>query len=328
MTILVVGGAGYIGAHTVRRLRDDGRHPVILDNLSAGHADVARRLDVPIDVADLGDRAAVDRILERRRPDVVMHFAAFALVGESVGNPSKYYRNNVVATLTLLDAMRAAGVDKFVFSSTCATYGNPVRPVLDEEHPQLPINPYGWSKLMVERILQDYDRAYGLRHAALRYFNAAGASPDGLIGEDHDPETHLIPVCMQSLLGRRDGVTIFGVDYPTPDGTCIRDYVHVDDLADAHIRAVDYLNKGGPSVSLNVGTGRGCSVREVLDCVERVAGRKLKASVGPRREGDPAVLVAKADRVREVLGWSPAYTQLQPIVETAWNWFQKGGKYA
>lgn len=327
LNVLVVGGAGYIGSHTVRMLKTEGHRPVILDNLSAGHVEVARRLDVPIDVADLGDRAAVDRILAARSPDAVMHFAAFALVGESVGDPSKYYHNNVVATLNLLDAMRAAGVDTFIFSSTCATYGNPIRPFLDESHPQSPINPYGWSKLMVEQILRDYSRAYGLRHVALRYFNAAGASSDGLIGEDHDPETHIIPVCLQAAIERRDGVTIFGTDYDTPDGTCIRDYIHVDDLARAHIQAIEYLANGGASAMMNVGTGKGHSVREVIDCVEDVTGRKLKVTIGTRREGDPPVLVASANRVREILGWKPQYTELRPIVETAWTWFQKGGRY-
>lgn len=327
MNVLVVGGAGYIGSHTVRMLKAEGHAPVILDNLTAGHADVARRLDVPLEVVDLGDRKAVDAILARHRPESVMHFAAFALVGESVANPAKYYHNNVVATLNLLDAMRDAGVQSFIFSSTCATYGNPVQAKLDESHPQQPINPYGWTKLMVERILLDYEQAYGMRHVALRYFNAAGSSPDGLIGEDHDPESHIIPVCLQAILGQREGVTIFGDDYETPDGTCIRDYIHVDDLARAHILAIDYLSHGGASQRLNVGTGTGNSVKEVIDCVQSVTGQALKVTQGPRRAGDPPVLVAAAAKVREVLGWSPKYTLLRPIVETAWTWFQKGGRY-
>lgn len=327
MKVLVVGGAGYIGAHTVRMLQAEGHTPIILDNLSAGHAEAARRLGVPLEVVDLGNKEKVAVLLAQHRPDAVMHFAAFALVGESVSHPSKYYHNNVIATINLLDAMRDQGVKRFIFSSTCATYGNPTRPTLDETHPQQPINPYGWSKFMVEQILKDYDRAYGIRHVALRYFNAAGSSPDGLIGEDHDPETHLIPVCFQAIQGKRNGVTVFGTDYDTPDGTCIRDYIHVDDLAKAHIQAIDYLLKGNPSVMLNCGTGHGHSVREVIDCVEAVTGKKLNVTIGERREGDPPVLVASAGKIRSLFGWSPKYTELRPIVETAWTWFQHGGKY-
>lgn len=327
MKILVVGGAGYIGSHTVRMLQSGGHSPVILDNLSAGHSEAARRLGVPLEDADLGDLDRVSRLLAQFKPDAVMHFAAFALVGESVTEPSKYYHNNVVATLNLLDAMRDNGISRFIFSSTCATYGTPQRPALDETHPQQPINPYGWSKFMVEQILRDYDRAYGIKHVALRYFNAAGSSPDGLIGEDHDPETHLIPVCLQAIIGRRDGVTVFGTDYDTPDGTCIRDYIHVNDLAKAHIQAIEYLAKGNPSVMLNCGNGRGHSVKEVIDCVESVTGKKLTVTYGERREGDPPMLVASASKIRELFGWTPDYTELRPIVETAWKWFERGGRY-
>jgi UDP-glucose-4-epimerase GalE len=227
----------------------------------------------------------------------------------------------------LLDAMRETGVHKFIFSSTCATYGNPIRPTIDETHPQQPINPYGHSKLMVEQILKDYDRAYGMRHVALRYFNAAGGSPDGLIGEDHTPESHIIPVCMQALLGHRDAVTIFGDDYDTPDGTCIRDYIHVDDLAQAHIQAINYLADDSPSVMLNCGTGKGHSVREVIDTIHAVTGRRVPANVGPRREGDPPVLVASAQKIRDLFRWKPQYTELRPIIETAWTWFERGGRY-
>ncbi|MBY0586542.1 UDP-glucose 4-epimerase GalE [bacterium] len=327
MKVLVVGGAGYIGSHTVRLLQKEGHQPIILDNLCAGHEEAARRLKVPFEKGDLGDIPRVKGVLADHRPEVVMHFAAFALVGESVTQPKKYYHNNVVSTLNLLDAMNDAGIKKFIFSSTCATYGNPQRPALDETHPQKPINPYGWSKWMVEQILRDYDRAYEMKHVALRYFNAAGGSPDGLIGEDHDPETHLIPVALQAVIGKRPGVTVFGTDYDTPDGTCVRDYIHVDDLAKAHILAIEHLNGGGESKMLNCGTGKGHSVKEVLDTVERVTGRKLNVTYGPRREGDPPVLVAVADQIRTLFGWKPQYTELEPIVRTAWTWFEKGGTY-
>lgn len=327
MKVLVVGGAGYIGSHAVRALQQSGHEPVIFDNLIAGHADVARRLQVPLIEGDLNHPGEIHKALSDPAFEAVMHFAAFAYVGESVQQPAKYYQNNVVGTLQLLDAMRTHGIRYLVFSSTCATYGLPNSRALDEDHPQNPINPYGWSKLMVERILADYDHAYGMRHVALRYFNAAGASHDALIGEDHHPETHLIPLCLLTAAARRDQLTVFGTDYDTYDGTCIRDYIHVEDLAHAHVLALDYLAAGGKSCCLNVGTGRGYSVRDVIRCCEQVADLPISVVEGPRRPGDPPVLVASAERIRDVLGWKPKYTELRPIVETAWKWFQQGGHY-
>jgi UDP-glucose 4-epimerase len=267
----------------------------------------------------LTDRTRLHAALTDHRIDAVMHFAAFALVGESVADPALYYSNNVVATLALLETMRAAEVTRIVFSSTTATYGAPLRIPITEDEPQRPINPYGFTKLVMERALEDYHRAYGLRFAALRYFNAAGATPDGDLGEDHDPESHLIPIILQVALGQRDALTIYGDDYPTPDGTCIRDYVHVDDLGDAHVKALDLLESTS-RVQLNLGTGRGHSVREVLDACRRVTGHPIPSRAGERRPGDPPELVADSRRARSELGWEPHYVEIDSIVETAWNW--------
>jgi UDP-glucose-4-epimerase GalE len=315
--ILVTGGAGYIGSHTVKRLLARGHDVTVFDSLVYGH-----RQAVPADrlvVGDLRDVDHLDHVLVVNRIEAVVHFAAFAYVGESVTDPAKYYTNNLVYTLNLLDRCRRHGVGRFVFSSTCATYGVPTAVPITEGEKQLPINPYGNTKLAVERALADYAAAYPFGYCALRYFNAAGAAPDGTIGEDHDPETHLIPLVVQAATGKRPHVEVYGTDYPTPDGTCIRDYIHVDDLAEAHILALDKL---GPGVQLkyNVGVGRGYSVREVIRTVEEVSGRKVPVKEGPRRPGDPPVLVANADKIRAELGWVPQYPELRAIVQTAWDW--------
>jgi UDP-arabinose 4-epimerase len=321
MRILVTGGAGYIGSHTAKLLAASGHHPVVFDDLSQGH-DWAVRWG-PIERGSLSDPERLADVFAAQKVEAVVHFAANALVGESMGNPTKYFRNNTVGTLNLLDAMRAASVGTIVFSSTCATYGNPVRVPIDETHPQAPVNPYGESKLMVEKILRWYGDAYGLKWIALRYFNAAGADPDGEIGEDHDPESHLIPLVIGAAQGTRPAVKIFGTDYPTPDGTAVRDYVHVMDLADAHLRALDRLQSGTPSQAINLGTGRGHSVREVVDTVARVGGKPVPAEEGPRRAGDPPELVAAPARAREVLGWNCQYADLETIVRHAWTWHER-----
>jgi UDP-arabinose 4-epimerase len=317
--VLVTGGAGYIGSHTARHLAEHGFAPVVIDDLSTGHRE---NVSCPFVEARLSDRARLDDALRDHRIEAVVHFAASAYVGESVTNPSKYFQNNVVSTLVLLDAMHAAGVKEIVFSSTCATYGIPEEEgvPITEETPQHPVNPYGESKLFVERALHWYGEAYGLRSVALRYFNAAGAHEDGTLGEEHEPEVHLIPLVVAAALGRRASIDVFGTDYPTPDGTAVRDYVHVSDLARAHIDALAYLANGGASVALNVGTGAGHSVREVIASVERVSGRKVTARDRPRRKGDPPVLVADGSRARATLGWQPRYTELDAIVKTAWQW--------
>lgn len=317
MNILVTGGAGYIGSHAVRLLSRAGHDVWVYDNLSLGH-----RSAVPagrLIEGELADRQKLAAVLGERRIEAVMHFAAFALVGESVADPAKYYQNNVVASLSLLEAMRAAGVAKIVFSSTTATYGEAKRIPITEDEPQQPINPYGFAKLVIERALADYANAYGLGYAALRYFNAAGASPAGDLGEDHTPESHLIPIVLQVALGQRERITIFGDDYPTPDGACIRDYIHVDDLAAAHLKALDRLEPGR-GLQLNLGTGRGHSVRQVIEACRRISGRPIAVEIGPRRPGDPPELVADSSRAQAVLGWRPQYTELDAIVETAWRW--------
>jgi len=319
MRVLVVGGAGYVGSHCVRRLIRNGHDVWVVDNLSRGHA-----ASVPsgcLIQAELNDREQLIQIMTELDIEAVMHFAAFALVGESVAQPAIYYQNNVAATLELLEAMRAARVWRIVFSSTTATYGQPEKTPIVEATLQQPINPYGFTKLVIERALVDYARAYGFGAAALRYFNAAGASPDGDIGEDHDPETHLIPLVLQTALGHRPSIGILGSDYPTPDGTCIRDYVHVDDLADAHLRAMSLLEPGS-QLQLNLGTGQGHSVHQVLDACRQVTGHPIPATLEARRPGDPAELIADSNLARQILGWSPQYTSLLDIVRTAWRWHQ------
>jgi UDP-glucose-4-epimerase GalE len=319
MRILVVGGAGYIGSHTLRLLARTGHEVWAYDNLVYGH-----RKAVPegrLIVGDLHERALLEQVLTQHQIEAVVHFAAFAQVGESVTDPAKYYRNNVVGTLSLLEAMRSAGVTKIVFSSTTATYGVPKQIPITEQEDQRPINPYGYTKLVIEQALADYAAAYGFAYAALRYFNASGASPDGDIGEDHAPETHLIPLVLQVALGQRPHIGVFGNDYPTPDGTCIRDYIHVDDLADAHLRALDRLQPGA-GLKLNLGTGRGHSVREVIDACRRVTGHAIPEVVQPRRAGDPPELVADSTAARQTLGWSPRYEGIEQIVATAWKWHE------
>jgi UDP-glucose-4-epimerase GalE len=321
MHILVTGGAGYIGSHTAKLLAAAGHQPVIFDDMSQGH-DWAVKWG-PLERGNLADPARLAEVFASRRVEAVVHFAASALVGESMTNPMKYFRNNTMGTLNLLDAMRDASVGTIVFSSTCATYGDPVRVPIDETHPQAPVNSYGESKLMVEKILRWYGESYGLRWMALRYFNAAGADPDGEIGEDHDPESHLIPLVIGAAQGTRPPVKIFGTDYPTPDGTAVRDYIHVTDLADAHLRALDHLASGTPSQPINLGTGRGHSVREVVDAVARVSGKAVPAVEAARRPGDPPELVAAPARAREVLGWNCQYPDLETIVRHAWAWHDK-----
>jgi UDP-arabinose 4-epimerase len=318
MRILVTGGAGYIGSHTAKLLAASGHTPVVFDDMSQGH-DWAVKWG-PLEQGTLSDPDRLRDVFARQSIDAVIHFAASALVGESMSDPAKYFRNNTVGTLNLLDAMRSAGVDRFVFSSTCATYGNPIRVPIDESHPQSPVNPYGESKLMVEKILRWYGECYDLHWTALRYFNAAGADPEGAIGEDHDPESHLIPLVIGAALGTRPAVRIFGTDYDTPDGTAIRDYVHVMDLADAHVRALERLEAGSPSLAVNLGTGRGHSVREVVDTVARVGGRQVPAVESPRRAGDPASLVADPSRARSELGWQCQFPELDVIIQHAWQW--------
>jgi UDP-glucose-4-epimerase GalE len=314
--LLIAGGAGYIGSHLVRLCRARGVPVVVLDNLSTGH-----RACVPADIEqlDLGDREGLGRVFARHRPAAVVHFAAKCYVGESVQDPSKYYRENVGHTWNLLEAMRAAGCRDIVFSSTCATYGEPVALPMTEEHPQQPINPYGRTKLHIEHMLQDFARAYGLRYAALRYFNAAGAAADGSLGEDHEPETHLIPLVLQVALGRRPEIQVFGDDYPTRDGTCVRDYVHVEDLADAHLRALAALQNGRGELACNLGTGTGYTVLELIAAARRVSGHPIPARVVARRPGDPAELVSGGARAREWLGWEPRRSALETILEDAWR---------
>lgn len=323
-TILVTGGAGYIGSHAVLALQQAGYGVVVLDNLSYGHRELVEEvLKVELIVGDTGDRALLDQLFASRDIGAVMHFAAFLQVGESVKEPAKYYQNNVVSTLTLLEAMRSAGLNKFVFSSTCATYGVPQFIPLTEDHPQNPINPYGMSKLMVEKILRDFDQAYQFRSVAFRYFNAAGAEPNGLLGEDHSPETHIIPLVLLTALGKRESVSIFGTDYDTPDGTCIRDYIHVLDLAQAHVLGLEYLMQGGESVFFNLGNGNGFSVKEVIETARTVTGKPIPAFEHPRREGDPPYLVGSSDRARQILGWDPQYADLHQIIDHAWSWHQR-----
>ncbi|MBL0931650.1 MAG: UDP-glucose 4-epimerase GalE [Alphaproteobacteria bacterium] len=315
--VLVVGGAGYIGSHACKALSRAGYLPVAYDDLSLGHAHAVKW--GPLEVGDIADRARLDEALARHRPVAAMHFAAFAAVGESVADPEKYYRNNVAGTLTLLAALRAAAVDRFVFSSTCAVYGTPGTMPIAETTPKAPVNPYGRSKLMVEQALEDYGRAYGFSWTALRYFNAAGADPDGEIGEEHEPETHLIPRALFAAKGTLAHLDVFGDDYPTQDGTCIRDYIHVTDLADAHVAAIKRLEAGGTPGAFNLGTGQGYSVRQVIDAVECATKMKVPIRMAPRRAGDPPELVANPALARTELGFAPKLSDIDTIVATAWR---------
>lgn len=319
MNVLVVGGAGYIGSHCVRQLTAAGHRPVVIDNLVYGHRRAVAPA-VPFYETGLGDEAAVRPVLAKEQIELVMHFAAYCYVGESVDEPLKYYLNNVAATLHLLNAMLGAGVKKFVFSSTCATYGVPSALPLVETMPQQPINPYGQTKLDVENALKALAHAHGLSFAAFRYFNAAGAAEDGTIGEDHDPETHLIPLAIDAALGRRPPLRLFGTDYPTPDGTCLRDYVHVDDLSRAHIAVFDRLATAGAALFYNLGTGRPSSNREVIRAVEKVSGKKVPLVEAPRRAGDPPALYADSTKAQRELGWKVKFADAESIVATAWKW--------
>ena len=318
MKVLVVGGAGYIGSHMVKRLGQLGCEVTTLDDLSSGHRDAVLCGDFVY--GDLADRTLLADVLQSGRFDAVMHFASFIQVGESVQQPAKYYANNVTNTLYLLDAMLAAGVERFIFSSTAATFGEPLYTPIDERHPQVPINPYGRSKLMIEQVLEDYDRAYGLKSVCLRYFNAAGADPDGELGERHDPETHLIPLVLQVASGRRGDISVFGRDYDTPDGTCIRDYIHIADLCEAHWLALQSLMNGADSQRYNLGNGNGFSVQEVIDAARKVTGQLIAVRDAPRRNGDPARLVADATLARSQLGWNPRFAGIDIMIQHAWAW--------
>lgn len=316
-TVLVTGGAGYVGAHCAYALAGAGHKVVVYDNLSNGHAGFVKW--GPLAVGDIRDRARLDAVIAEHQPDIVLHFAGLIEVGLSVKDPADFYSANVVGTLTLLEAMRAHGLKKIVFSSTCATYGAPLRPLLDETHPQAPLNPYARTKLMIEHALADYAAAHGFSFTALRYFNAAGAAPDQGIGEKHDPETHAIPLALQAALGRRAGFRIFGTDYDTRDGSCVRDYVHVLDLADAHVRAAERLLAGGESVAINLGTGWGVTVLELLAAIEKVTGVRVPATPDARRDGDSPALVADNAFAKKILDWSPALT-IEDSIASAWRW--------
>ncbi len=324
--VLVTGGAGFIGSHACKALARAGYLPVTYDNLIYGHEWAVKW--GPLELGEISDRLRLDEVIAAYKPKAIMHFAAFAYVGESVTDPGKYYRNNVTGALTLLEAARDHGISKFVFSSTCATYGIPVRVPITEDTLQNPLNPYGASKLMVERMLADFDTAHGMKSIALRYFNAAGADPENEIGEDHNPETHLIPLVLDAASGRRERITVFGTDYDTPDGTCIRDYIHVSDLASAHVKALQALEAGASSGAYNLGVGRGFSVSEVIAEAERVTGLSVPMVLGLRRPGDPAALVSDAAKARETLGWTPEITGLGEILRTAWAWHRRGGSAA
>lgn len=318
MSVLVTGGLGYVGSHAVKLLIDRGEKVISYDDLSYGHAAAAAGSKVVI--GDIADGEKLRQVMNAQDVDSVMHFAAFASVPESVADPHKYYVNNVAKSLVLLESMVECGVKHMIFSSSAATFGEPEMIPIPEDHPKNPTNPYGRTKLMLEQILSEYDGAYGLKSVSLRYFNASGADPSGQIGEDHDPEHHLIPVVLQTALGQREQVVIAGDDWNTPDGTCIRDYVHVTDLGTAHLLALDSLRQGGPTTVYNMGSGSGYSVKEVIDTAREVSGREIKAVVGPRRPGDPARLVASSKKIRKELGWQPKFAELEAIIATAWNW--------
>jgi UDP-glucose 4-epimerase len=323
-TILVTGGAGYIGSHAVLALKQAGYKVVIFDNLEYGHQELVDSvLGVELFVGDTRDRSSLDRVFATHKIDAVMHFAAYIAVGESVEKPGMYYENNVVGTLNLLEAMRAANIHKLVFSSTCAVYGIPASTPIVEDCPFAPISPYATSKLMVENMLTDFDTAYGFKSVRFRYFNASGADPSGRLGEDHTPETHLVPLVLFAAMGKREHISVYGTDYPTPDGTCIRDYIHVQDLATAHVLGLGYLLKGGDSQVFNLGNGNGYSVKEVIETAKKVTGKEIKVVYGDRRAGDPSILVGSSDRVRKVLGWNPEFPKLEDIIAHAWQWHQK-----
>lgn len=326
MKILVVGGAGYIGSHMVKMLDLAEHDVVVLDNLSNGYSDAVKYGDFI--EGDIANKSLLDRLFKNNNFDGVIHFASYIQVGESVLNPSMYYRNNVTNTLTLLDAMVEHGIKYFIFSSTAAIFGEPEYSPIDESHIKAPINPYGQSKLMVEKILADFDLAYGLKSVSLRYFNAAGADPDGELGERHIPETHLIPLVLQAASGRRDVITIFGDNYDTPDGTCVRDYIHINDLCSAHLLALEYLNRDGESKSFNMGNGQGYSIKEVIETVKLVTGKDVNIQVGDRREGDPACLVADSKLIQSELGWKPEFSELETIIRHAWGWEKKSKEWS
>ena len=327
--LLVTGGAGYIGSHTVRLLAESGEKIIVLDTLELGHREALISPNVELVVGDLGDATVLAKVFGEHEITAVLHFAAYALVGESVSEPLKYYQNNFAKPLVLLAAMKEHGCQQFIFSSTCATYGNPQFMPMDETHPQNPINPYGASKLMFERALLDSESAWGLRTVILRYFNASGCSPDGLIGEDHTPETHLIPRALMAAKGEVGELTVFGTDYPTPDGTCIRDYINVLDLAEAHAAALTYLRSGNPSTACNLGTGQGASVKEIIQLAEEISGLPVPVVYGPRRAGDPPELVGNPAKAKAVLGWEAKHKDPRDMVQASWNWLSgpHGGRY-
>lgn len=323
-TILVTGGAGYIGSHAVLTLLRAGYGVIVLDNLEYGHRELVEDvLQAELVVGDIRDRALLDKLFATHQIAAVVHLAAYIAVGESVSDPAQYYRNNVAGTLTLLEAMVAADVKKIVFASTCSIFGLPKQVPMTEEHPKDPINPYATTKWMVEQMLADFDRAYDLRSVVFRFFNASGANPEGLLGEDHNPETHLIPLVLLTALGKRKSISIFGTDYSTPDGTCLRDYIHVSDLADAHLLGVEYLLQGGKSDVFNLGNGNGFSVRQVIDTARQVTGHEIDVVECDRRAGDPPILVGSSDKARKILGWSPKYSDLSKIISHAWQWHQQ-----
>ncbi len=322
--ILVTGGAGYIGSHAVLALQRAGYGVVVLDSLEYGHRELVEEiLKVELVVGDINDRTTLDQLFATHNIAAVIHLAAYIAVGESVSEPAKYYRNNVSGTLTLLNAMLAAQVNKIVFASTCSIFGMPKQVPMTEDHPQDPINPYATTKWMVERMLADFDRAYNLRSVVFRFFNASGANPEGLIGEDHNPETHLIPLVLLTALGKRESISIWGTDYPAPDGTCLRDYIHVSDLAHAHLLGVEYLLEGGKSEAFNLGNGNGFSVRQVIETARTVTDRDIKVVECDRRPGDPPILVGSSDKAKKILGWCPQYPDLSKIISDAWQWHQQ-----
>lgn len=318
MKILVTGGAGYIGSHFVKLISENGFEPIVVDNLSRGHRE-AVPVNIPFEDVDILDFPAISNVIRKYMPDAIVHFAAFAYVGESVENPGLYYTNNVVGSLKLIRACAEFGIDKFVFSSTCSLYGNPEKIPISENEPLKPINPYANTKLMIETILKDFDTTYRLKSVSLRYFNAAGADPNGELGECHEPEPHLIPLILHTAQKKREKILVYGNDYNTPDGTCIRDYIHVMDLADAHLKSIEYLNKGNKSEIINLGTGKGNSVLEVIEKAKFITGKNIPFEITGRRPGDPAVLVADNKKAKDILGWSPKFP-LEDIIKTAWQW--------